>query len=85
MKKRENRNATSSVHAVLCFPVWCHSIGKTNKESNNPLIVFLLAIIRKHQLDLYLSVVLWVLCSSYKTLTKAKIFHAFFTAQRDSN
>ena len=48
------------------------SFNGENKESNHPLIVFQLAIIIKHKLDSYPSVALWVLCSLYKTLTKAK-------------
>ena len=46
--KKNNRQTTFSVYAVLCFPVWCHSVGNTNKEPNHPLVVFRLAIIRKH-------------------------------------
>ena len=78
----KNRKPTSSVHAVFCSPVWCHSTGKTNEEPNHPLIVFRFAIIRKHKLDMYPSVVLWVLCSSYKTLTKAKNMRVFPHSER---
>ena len=71
---RKNRKTTSSVHAVYCFPVWCHSVGKTNEEPNHPLFIFRLAIIRKHKWDVCPPDVLWYLCSLYKTLTKRKTF-----------
>ena len=70
--RKKNRKTTSSVYAVLCFPVWYHSVGRTNKEPNHPLFVFRLAIIRKHKWDLCPSDVLWYLCSLYKPLTKRK-------------
>ena len=42
----------------FCFFVWCHSIGKTNKESNNHLLAFQLVIIGKHKWDLCPPIVL---------------------------
>ena len=60
--------------AVLCFFVWCHPIRKTNRESIHHLFVFQLTIIRKHRWHLYQSLMLCVLHSSYKTLTKGETF-----------
>ena len=40
MKKEKKDRKAKSVYAVLCCPIWCHSIGKTNKESNHPLFRF---------------------------------------------
>ena len=71
ISNKKKRKTTSSVYDVLCFPVWWHSVGKTNKEPNHPLFVFRLAIIEKHNWDLYPSDALWCLCSLHKTLTKS--------------
>ena len=73
-RKGNSRKAKSSVYSDLGFSVWFHSIGLTNKQSNHPSFVFQLAIIRKHKWELYPSVLLWLLCSSYKTLTKGNPF-----------
>ena len=84
--KTKKQNLLYMPSFVFSFDVI--QLEKTNKESNNPLLVFQLVIIGKHKWDLYPLVVFAFCVIHIKHWQKQKTIHVIhdsFSALRDSN